>query len=89
MASTLRHPATLLWLLLAGATILSWFLSGHSASNHALATVSVILIALAKIRLIIWYFMEIRHAPAMWRWIFDGWLAVVGIALIALYLALR
>jgi hypothetical protein len=89
MNRALRHPATLLWQLLTAATLLSWFVSGHGSADPAITTVAVLIIALVKIRLIIWYFMEIRHAPIVWRRIFDAWVVLTGGVLIALFLVLR
>jgi hypothetical protein len=86
MAAYLKHPATAIWALLFGATCLSWFLGGYSADNPALGAIGIIAIALVKIRFIIMNFMEIRHAPSLWRWIFETWLLVTGTAMIALYL---
>lgn len=85
MAAYLKHPATAVWALLFGATCLSWFLGGHSTDNPALAAIGIIAIALVKTRFIIMNFMEIRHAPSLWRWIFAAWLLVTGTAMVAVY----
>ncbi len=43
-------------------------------------------LGLVKCRLIIRYFMEVRHAPRGLQIATDGWLAVVWLALLGVYL---
>ena len=42
-------------------------------------------LAFFKVRLVILYFMEIRTAPIPIRLAFEGWVAVVCVAIIAIY----
>ena len=48
-------------------------------------TVSAIVIAMVKVRIIFREFMEVRHAPALLCRITDGWVVLVGICLLGSY----
>lgn len=87
MSALLRHRVTPIWLMLILATALSWQFGhglGFGAHIH-LASVAVIAIALLKVRYIFLDFMELRTAPLPLRLIFEGWILVVGGALVTLY----
>ncbi|HEY1077705.1 MAG TPA: cytochrome C oxidase subunit IV family protein [Fontimonas sp.] len=75
--------------LLTGATLLSWWIGGnHGLQRYALdagITVGVILMAALKVRLIVWEFMELRHAPRSLRRIADATLAALIGALLLVY----
>lgn len=77
-------------LLLVGVTLLSWWLGArHGGPAFALdagVTFAVILIAALKVRLIVWEFMELRHAPAVMRRSADAFLAGLISVLLGLYL---
>jgi hypothetical protein len=84
-----RHAVTTVWLLLVLATGASWWLGGASAASGAptrVATAVLLLIAFVKVRLIVRYFMEVRHAPSALRIAFDAWIGLVCLALLVLYL---
>ncbi|WP_374159692.1 cytochrome C oxidase subunit IV family protein [Mycobacterium sp. G7A2] len=49
-------------------------------------TVTAILIALVKVRIIFREFMEVRHAPALLRRLTDVWVLLLGAALLGSYL---
>lgn len=73
------------WLALVGATLVSWYLGdGHGAPQFA--TVMVIAVAFAKVYVVGHSFMELRDAPTPLRRVFGGWVLIVCLALIALYL---
>jgi hypothetical protein len=77
------------WLALVAATGVSWLLgAGHGAgADSARAGTAIALgVAFVKVRYVGLEFMELRHAPPSLRWIFEGWVAVVGVTLITLYL---
>jgi len=79
------------WAILVAITLASWWL-GHStdAPFHIdrIITMGVLLVAAIKARLVIQYFMEVRHAPSWLRWTCDGWLAVLFLALVGFYWAM-
>jgi cytochrome c oxidase subunit IV len=77
MRSYLRHPLTLLWLVLLLATVVSWWLgSDRDAADQAsvLTTVAILAVAIVKCRLVIRNYMEVRYAPSWLRLTCDAWL---------------
>jgi hypothetical protein len=48
-------------------------------------TVSAIVIALVKVRIIFREFMEVRHAPALLCRLTDGWVILIGVCLLTTY----
>lgn len=90
MIALLRHPATIVWLILAGVTVFSWWLgtdhgTGTEVRPHVDISTGVILLSLVKVRLILFHFMEVREAPWPLKRICDAWIVVVGLVLIGLY----
>ena len=67
--------------LLALATLATWWLGeGAAASGRHLgtvATLAVLALSAVKGTLIALDYMELRHAPALWRRAVMGWLVVV------------
>jgi hypothetical protein len=61
----------LCWLGLAALAVTSVLLGNAGAT--LLVTGAVLLAALGKAWLIADGFMELRHAPRMWRWLLLGW----------------
>lgn len=92
-APLLRTRTSAVWLGLTLATILSWTLGGHHvpgvSNSHALTGVSILLIAIVKIRFVGLYFMELRAAPAALRTVFECYCVVVFAALTFLYLQIE
>ena len=87
--SLLTHPLHRAWLLLLVATALTWTL-GESGAAGTGAIVAMLLIAFVKGRLVILDFMELRHAPRLWRLLLEGWLLLVGVLILIAYgLSLR
>ena len=81
--------ATWVWLLLVVATCFSWAMGtgvsqGTGANAGALSSL-LILIALAKVRLVIRYFMEVQDSALVLRVLMDAWCVLVGATLLALY----
>ncbi len=93
MMNMLRHPATMVWMILAGVTVFSWWIgTDHGATGavvrpHVGITMSVIVLALVKVRLILFHFMEVRGAPWQLQRVCDAWIGVVGVLLVSLYWA--
>ncbi len=73
------------WVLLLVATGITYVLGEMGLVSHAggwfLAGLGVLTVI--KGVAVIQVFLEMRHAPALWRWLLLGWLALV-IALVAL-----
>lgn len=75
--------ATLLWLVLVAATLLTWAVGERgSAGPHVAALLAVV--SCVKGGMVILDFMALRHAPPMWRALTLGWLvltwALIGLA---------
>src|ERR1700730_965738 len=73
MRSWIIAPVTLIWAALVAATCLSWWsvTSGRVPSFEA--TTIVMMIAAMKARLVILHFMNLKMAPRLWRFVFEGW----------------
>lgn len=90
MVELLRNRITLIWLLLIGLTLLSWWLgAGHGlgADSHTAAGIVVLVVAFAKVRLVGRYFMELRDAPWPLLLSFEAYCAVVCAAVVAFLVA--
>lgn len=89
MITFLRQAPTVVWLILSAATFLSWWFGTGHAANAAEeivpTTLGLIVLAFIKVRLVILYFMEIRHAPLLLRLICEAWVVLVCAVLLALY----
>ncbi|BBY14999.1 cytochrome C oxidase subunit IV family protein [Mycolicibacterium litorale] len=84
------RAVTVAWLALAAITVLSWWLApAHShgpVTSSVPITLAVAALAVIKSRLIIRYFMEVRHAPRWLQLSTDAWLLVLWAAILAVYL---
>ncbi|MCW3016513.1 MAG: hypothetical protein JWO02_3605 [Solirubrobacterales bacterium] len=77
------------WLALILATLGSWQLGTDHAltgTDREVATVAVLVVAFVKVRLVGLHFMELRDAPVPLRLVFEGYVAVVCLTLVGLYL---
>jgi hypothetical protein len=78
------------WLLLSAMTLAYLWLD-HSADHSGMlrpstvVTVSAIVIALIKVRIIFREFMEVRHAPAVLCRLTDAWVVLIAVCLIGSY----
>ncbi|WP_371323147.1 cytochrome C oxidase subunit IV family protein [Dechloromonas sp. ZY10] len=89
MMKFLANPIHRAWLVLLAATGLTWYL-GESGAAGTGAIVAMLLIAFVKGRLVILDFMELRHAPRLWRILLEGWMLLVGgLILLAYWLSLK
>ncbi|WAC55593.1 cytochrome C oxidase subunit IV family protein [Gordonia sp. SL306] len=88
--ATSARTVTWVWLILVAITIGSWWLApAHYTAGlqpSVVITTAVLVITFIKSRLIIGYFMEVRTAPRWLRMATDSWLAVLFIAVFAIYL---
>jgi len=75
----------IVWIFLISATGLTTALGEYGAPGRLLI-VGVLLIALFKSGLVILEFMELRHAPALWRRIVLGWLGAITTGILIAYL---
>lgn len=72
-----RNPLIFVWALLTVVTVASWQTARDGGEAHHLnATVTVIVLSIAAIKtqLVIWHFMEVRHAPTWLKVTANGWL---------------
>ena len=77
LSSELKAPETIVWLALVAITCVSWAMgSNHGAMSRDVFLESALLVVLAffKVRLIILYFMEVRHGPVLLRLSCEAWL---------------
>jgi Prokaryotic Cytochrome C oxidase subunit IV len=89
--STTGHKRLLIvWAILTAMTLVYVWLD-HSVDRNGtqqastVVTVSAIVIALIKVRIIFREFMEVRHAPALLCRLTDGWVVLIGVCLLATY----
>lgn len=77
---------TLAWLVLLAITATTYWLGGgrmQAATGSMVPVLVLCALTFVKGLLVSLEFLELRHAPALWRWLVCGWLAVV-LLLIAL-----
>ena len=90
--STFNNAANRAWLVLLAGTGITWWLgeSGTAASASVLAVFVMLGLAYIKGLLVIHDFMELRHAPMMWKLLLVGWLTfVLGMIALAYWTGLR
>lgn len=89
----LRSRVTLVWLILVLATATSWWLGTNhgvgAGDDPRAATIVILVIALAKVRFVGLYFMELRNAPVALRGAFKGYCVLVCGTLIGIYLTVH
>jgi Prokaryotic Cytochrome C oxidase subunit IV len=79
------NRVSFVWLLLVGATALSWQIGhGFGIGDLRMAGVAIIVIAFIKVRFVILDFMEIRNAPLFMRATAEGWLITICTILVVL-----
>lgn len=85
-----KRTVLIAWAAASAATVLAWLLTpGESESATTVGrelVAAIIVLGLVKCRLIIHYFMEVRHAPRWLRLATDGWLIVLWPTLLVIYL---
>ena len=90
MSTTFNKRLLIVWAILTSMTLVYVWLDHSVDQNGTLkastvVTVSVIVIALVKVRIIFREFMEVRHAPALLRRLTDGWVVLIGVCLLVSY----
>jgi hypothetical protein len=85
-----RHINTV-WAALLAATAITWALGDSAYANAAPAWAVPMIFVLAGFKgaWVILDFMELRHAPAVWRWLLLGWLTLVCGVIVLLWVAGR
>jgi hypothetical protein len=85
-----KRTVLIAWAALSAATVLAWLLTPGESQSATTAgkelVAAIVVLGLVKCRLIIQYFMEVRHAPRWLRLATDGWLAVLWLTLLVIYL---
>ena len=90
MSTKFNKRLLVVWLILTSMT-LAYVWMDHTADHNGtlrastVVTVSAIVIALVKVRIIFREFMEVRHAPALLRRLTDAWVVLVGACLVGSY----
>ncbi len=77
---------TLAWLVLLAITATTWWMGGgrvRAATGSMVPVLVLCGLTFVKGLLVSLEFLELRHAPALWRWLVCGWLTLV-LLLIAL-----
>mgnify|MGYP000884398785 CR=1 FL=1 len=87
MLEMLRSRVTLVWLILVGATGLSWALGhGIGIADPRRAGAAILVIAFLKVRWVLLDFMELRGAPRALRLAAESWVVVACAVLVVLHL---
>ena len=70
---------TRVWLILLAITAATYWIGEAGLSGHGSMGPVLAMFALAFVKgvLVCLDFLELRHAPALWRWLVVGWLALV------------
>ena len=88
--TTFNKRLLVVWVVLSSMTLVYVWLDHSVGQNGTLrpstvVTVSVIVIALIKVRIIFREFMEVRHAPALLCRLTDVWVVLIGVGLLGSY----
>ena len=80
-----------IWSVLVAATAVTWWvgeMSAGGAGGHGGLAAVLVVFALAAVKgtLVILDFMELRHAPPLWRRVVIGWLLFVISCIVFAYL---
>lgn len=73
-----------IWLIMLFATLTTWGL-GEGGAGGRLAMLTMLAMAFIKGVLVIDDFMELRHAPLLWRVLLIGWLGLVTALIVLSY----
>ena len=90
MSAVSTKRLLIVWAILTSMTLVYVWLDhsvdqGGALEASTVVTVSAIVIALVKVRIIFREFMEVRHAPALLCRLTDGWVVLIGVCLLGSY----
>ena len=90
MSTTFNKRLLIVWLILTSMTLAYVWIDHTVDQNGTLrastvVTVSAIVIALIKVRIIFREYMEVRHAPAWLCRLTDGWVVLIAVCLLGSY----
>ena len=90
MRATFNKRLLIVWLILTSMTLAYVWIDHTVDQNGTLkastvVTVSAIIIALIKVRIIFREFMEVRHAPALLCRLTDAWVVLIAVCLLGSY----
>ena len=85
MNELMHLPMTRAWLVLVAATVLVVTLAENNAPAR-IATITIMLIAAFKLRLVFLYFMELASGVMPWRLFAEVWMLVVTSIIVGFYL---
>jgi hypothetical protein len=90
VTGTFNKRLAIVWLILSAMTLAYVWLDRSADDDGVLkastvVTVSAIVIALVKVRIIFREFMEVRHAPVLLRRLTDGWVVLMAVCLLGSY----
>lgn len=80
------HVAGRVWLLLMAATIVTTWWLAKDAIPPRVGTAAIIVIAAFKVRLVLLYFMDLRHAPLPLRLVFEAWVLGTAASILVIHL---
>jgi len=79
------------WLVLLGVTAVTFWMGEGGLTGHRAMAPVWLLFALTFVKglVVSLEFLELRHAPALWRWLVVGWLTLVlGLIVLAYWIGL-
>jgi heme/copper-type cytochrome/quinol oxidase subunit 4 len=87
VGTIIRTRASVAWLLLVALTFSSLALgvTQDSVNEYPVSSAAIVLTAVFKIRLVGFYFMELREAPRELRSVFEAYCLVLAVLLCAMY----
>ena len=77
-----------IWGALIAVTVLSYSVTQSGVLNAGWATTLMVLAAGYKARLVVIQFMELKSAPAGWRYLFEGWIIACCVLIIRTYVVI-
>jgi hypothetical protein len=90
VSATFNKRLLIVWLILTSMTLVYVWLD-HAVDQNGtreastVVTVSALVIALVKVRIIFREFMEVRHAPVLLRRLTDAWVVLIAVCLLGSY----